>query len=786
MTTIHNLGFPRIGAKRELKFALESYWKGESSRDALKQLGAQLRKRHWDDQAGLDLVPVGDFAFYDQMLDMSFTLGNLPARARHFHGDALDNYFRVARGRSASAGARPPEGSAPSVGEAVAQRQEGPHLEDHGACCGGIAAGEMTKWFDTNYHYIVPEFTAATEFKLDATRLLQQLAEARANGTRAKPVIIGPVTYLALGKAKDESDRLALLPKLLPVYGELLDTLAAQGVEWVQIDEPLLVTELDDAWQHAFNLAYHHLKACRVKILLATYFSQLQENRYLAANLPVAGLHVDAINGRDDVLPLVNMLSEHKVLSLGVINGRNIWKTDLTAVLDWIEPLAQRLGDRLWIAPSCSLLHVPVDLRSEQKMDAEIKSWLAYALQKLDELRILGRALREGRDAVKAELAENLAVLTARRTSPRVNDPAVQAAVARIDAQLGQRKHAYAQRAARQAALLKLPAYPTTTIGSFPQTAEIRHARSEHKAGRLDDAGYKAAMQAEISRSVREQEALELDVLVHGEAERNDMVEYFGEQLQGYAFSQFGWVQSYGSRCVKPPILFGDISRPKAMTVDWIAYAQSLTAKPMKGMLTGPVTILNWSFVRDDQPRSVSCKQLALAIRDEVLDLEKAGVRVIQIDEAALREGLPLRKSQWQDYLDWAVESFRITANGVEDETQIHTHMCYSEFNDIIASIADMDADVITIETSRSDMELLDAFDDFNYPNEIGPGVYDIHSPNIPTQEHIVQLMKKAAERVPAERLWVNPDCGLKTRQWAEVIPALTNMVAAAKALRAA
>jgi 5-methyltetrahydropteroyltriglutamate--homocysteine methyltransferase len=761
MTTIHNLGFPRIGAKRELKFALESYWKGESSRDALKQLGAELRKRHWDDQAGLDLVPVGDFAFYDQMLDMSFTLGNLPERALHFHGDALDNYFRVARGRSAQG------------------------AEDHAACCGGIAAGEMTKWFDTNYHYIVPEFTAATEFKLDASRLLEQLAEARANGTRAKPVIVGPVTYLALGKAKDDSDKLALLPKLLPVYGELLDTLAAQGVEWVQIDEPLLVTELDDAWQHAFNLAYHHLKACRVKILLATYFGQLQENRYLAANLPVAGLHVDAINGREDVLPLVNMLSEHKVLSLGVINGRNIWKTDLAAVLDWVEPLAQRLGDRLWIAPSCSLLHVPVDLRSEQKMDAEIKSWLAYALQKLDELRILGRALREGRSAVKTELAENLAALTARRNSPRVNNPAVQAAVAKIDAQLGQRKHAYTQRAAKQAALLKLPAYPTTTIGSFPQTAEIRHARSEYKAGRLDDASYKAAMQAEIARSVREQEALELDVLVHGEAERNDMVEYFGEQLQGYAFSQFGWVQSYGSRCVKPPILFGDISRPKAMTVDWIAYAQSLTKKPMKGMLTGPVTILNWSFVRDDQPRSASCKQLALAIREEVLDLEKAGVRVIQIDEAALREGLPLRKAQWKEYLDWAVESFRITANGVEDETQIHTHMCYSEFNDIIASIADMDADVITIETSRSDMELLDAFDNFKYPNEIGPGVYDIHSPNIPTQEHMVQLMKKAAERVPAERLWVNPDCGLKTRQWAEVIPALTNMVAAAKALRA-
>ena len=761
MVTTHNLGFPRIGAKRELKFALESYWKGQSSRDELKALGAQLRQRHWQEQSDLDLVPVGDFAFYDQVLDMSFTLGNLPERAHEFHGDPLDNYFRVARGRSAQG------------------------AEEHTGCCGGIAAGEMTKWFDTNYHYIVPEFTAATEFKLDASRLLEQLAEAKAQGVKAKPVIVGPVTYLWLGKAKDNSDKLGLLERLLPVYGELLEQLAAQGVEWVQIDEPVLVTELNADWQHALNLAYHHLKSSRVKLLLATYFGTLQENLYLACNLPVAGLHLDTINARDEIQPLLNLLPSHKVLSLGVINGRNIWKTDLGATLDWLEPLAERLGDRLWIAPSCSLLHVPVDLASEQKLDAEIKSWLAYALQKLDELKVLAKALNQGRAAVAAELAANHAAITARRTSPRVTNPAVKAAIASINPALGQRKSPYPVRARKQAALLNLPAYPTTTIGSFPQTAEIRQARSQFKAGELDEAGYKTAMQVEIARSVREQEALGLDVLVHGEAERNDMVEYFGEQLDGYAFSQFGWVQSYGSRCVKPPILFGDISRPKAMTVEWIQYAQSLTNKPMKGMLTGPVTILNWSFVRDDQPRSVSCYQLALAIREEVLDLEKAGVRVIQIDEAALREGLPLRKSQWQRYLDWAVESFRITANGVQDETQIHTHMCYSEFNDIIASIADMDADVITIETSRSDMELLDVFDDFKYPNEIGPGVYDIHSPNIPTQEHIVQLMRKAAERIPAERLWVNPDCGLKTRQWPEVIPALTNMVAAAKALRA-
>lgn len=760
MATTHNLGFPRIGAKRELKFALETYWKGQSSLSELNKLGRELRQRHWQDQAGLDWAPVGDFAFYDQVLDMSFTLGNLPERVQGFPGDPLDNYFRVARGRSA----------------------HGP--TDHAECCGGVQAGEMTKWFDTNYHYIVPEFTAGTVFKLDASRLLSQIAEAKAQGVKVKPVIIGPVSYLWLGKAKDHSDRLTLLPRLVPVYAELLEALATQGVEWVQIDEPVLVTELNTDWQHAFNLAYHDLKGCRVKLLLATYFGQLQENAYLTANLPVAGLHLDAINAQADIRPLLNLLSSNKVLSLGVVNGRNIWKTDLISTLNWLEPIAQRLGERLWIAPSCSLLHVPVDLNSESKLDPEIKSWLAFALQKLDELRVLAIALNQGRDAVKQELNDNQAAIDARRASPHINNATVKAALSKLTPSLGQRGSAHARRAGKQAALLKLPAFPTTTIGSFPQTTEIRHARNEFKAGRLGFSAYQKAIQGEIERSVREQEALGLDVLVHGEAERNDMVEYFGEQLSGYAFSQFGWVQSYGSRCVKPPILFGDISRPKAMTTEWFAYAQSLTAKPMKGMLTGPVTMLNWSFVRDDQPRSVSCKQLALAIREEVLDLEKCGARVIQIDEAALREGLPLRKSQWKEYLDWAVESFRITANGVADETQIHTHMCYSEFNDIIAAIAEMDADVITIETSRSDMELLDVFNNFEYPNEIGPGVYDIHSPNIPTQDHMVRLMRKAAERIPIERLWVNPDCGLKTRAWNEVIPALTHMVAAARTLR--
>lgn len=758
MVRTHTLGFPRIGADRELKVALEAYWTGRSSREALLEVGAGLRRRHWRDQSGLDLLPVGDFSLYDHVLDMSCTLGNLPSRARG--GDLLDTYFRVARGRSS----------------ATADERDG---------FPGVAAGEMTKWFDTNYHYIVPEFDAQTAFALDASRLLEQLAEARSWGVAAKPVLVGPVTYLGLGKSKDGSDRLALLPRLLPVYAELLDVLAEQGVEWVQIDEPLLVTELDAAWKDAFLRAYDCFRSCRVKLLVATYFGPLAENRGLVAGLPVAGLHVDAVNGCEEVTALIDLLPVHKVLSLGVINGRNIWKADLNAILDWLEPVAAKLAERLWIAPSCSLLHVPVDLESERNLDAEVRSWLAFARQKLEELRVLAAALNRGRDAVRPELDANRVAITARRASPRVNNPAVKGALARLTPEQERRASPYARRAAKQRPLLNLPKFPTTTIGSFPQTAEIRQARAQFKRGQIDRQSYTTRMRAEIARCVREQEALGLDVLVHGEPERNDMVEYFGEQLEGYAFSRFGWVQSYGSRCVKPPILFGDISRPRPMTVDWITYAQSLTDKPMKGMLTGPVTMLNWSFVRDDQPRSLTCLQLALAIREEVLDLERAGVRVIQIDEAALREGLPLRRSRWNEYLDWAVRAFRVTVGGVADETQVHTHMCYSEFNDIIASIAAMDADVITIETSRSDMELLDVFDSFHYPNEIGPGVYDIHSPNIPSEEQIVALMRSAAARIPAERLWVNPDCGLKTRQWNEVLLALANMVAAAGTLRA-
>jgi 5-methyltetrahydropteroyltriglutamate--homocysteine methyltransferase len=755
MAKTHNLGFPRIGAQRELKFALEKYWKGTVSEAELEALGAKLREQNWRRQARLDLAAVGDFAFYDHVLNTSFLLGNVPERARDGAARPWDAYFRVARGRAAN---------------------------ETGA---GVAAGEMTKWFDTNYHYIVPELSAQTSFSLDAQWLLGDIRHAHSVGAQTKPVLLGPVSYLWLGKTKDHSQKLALLPKLLPVYRQLLAALTAEGSEWVQIDEPALVTDLEPEWQEAYRVAYAALHDAGPKLLLTTYFGRLEKNLELAAELPVQGIHLDAVNARGEVGRCLEMLPADRVLSLGVINGRNIWRADLEGIVDFLEPIHAQLGERLWLAPSCSLLHVPVDLSSEQKLDAELASWLAFAEQKLEELRVLGVALNQGRRAVQDTLDASTRVQKGRQASPRVNNPHVKAALRDLTPSLGQRKSPFAQRTVLQANEFRLPLFPTTTIGSFPQTPEIRKARSEAKSGKLDAKAYTEVMHREITRAVREQERLGLDVLVHGEAERNDMVEYFGEQLDGYAFSEFGWVQSYGSRCVKPPILFGDISRPKAMTVAWTRYAQSLTAKPMKGMLTGPVTILNWSFVRDDQPRSVSCYQLALAIRAEVQDLERAGVRIIQIDEAALREGLPLRRSEWQEYLGWAVDTFRIAANGVADTTQIHTHMCYSEFNDIIESIVAMDADVITIETSRSDMELLEAFDRFEYPNQIGPGVYDIHSPNTPTETQIIGLMRKAAERIPVERLWVNPDCGLKTRSWDEVLPALVNMVKATATLRA-
>ncbi|SUO94813.1 5-methyltetrahydropteroyltriglutamate--homocysteine S-methyltransferase [Suttonella ornithocola] len=755
MAKIHTLGFPRIGAKRELKFAQEAYWRGETSANELQEVAKALRARHWDNQKALDFIPVGDFSLYDQVLDMSQTLGNLPKRVTELEENDLDAFFRAARGRC-------PKDTAE----------------------GGVAASEMVKWFNSNYHYMVPEFTADTQFALNPERLLSQIAEAKAQGINFKPVIIGPVTYLWLGKEKDNSRRVELLERLLPVYDQLLNQLADAGAEWVQIDEPALVTTLDADWRHAFKTAYHELKRTKPKILLATYFSSLADNFDIVTKAPVQGIHLDAINAPKEINQLVDWLPETKVLSLGIVDGRNIWKTDLSAALDLLEPIAERLGDRLWLSASSSLLHVPVDLEQENELDPEIKNWFAFAIQKLEELRILKEALNNGRDSVKEALEENAAALAGRRASKRVHDDAVQARVVAVTKEMADRQAPYAERAKAQKEHIKLPLFPTTTIGSFPQTAEIRKYRSDFRKGVIDEATYVAAMQADIKNCVEIQNELGLDILVHGEAERNDMVEYFGEQLAGYVFTRFAWVQSYGSRCVKPPIIYGDVSRPEPMTVKWSTYAQSLTQQPMKAMLTGPVTILNWSFVRDDQPRADTCLQIALAIRDEVVDLEKAGLKVIQIDEPAIREGLPLKRDEWQAYLDWAVRAFRISAAGVQNETQIHTHMCYSEFNDIMPSIAEMDADVITIETSRSDMKLLEAFESFNYPNEIGPGVYDIHSPNVPTVEHMVDLMEKAAKRIPAERLWVNPDCGLKTRQWKETKASLANMVEAAKILR--
>ncbi|UUC52807.1 5-methyltetrahydropteroyltriglutamate--homocysteine S-methyltransferase [Pseudomonas citronellolis] len=759
MALAHNLGFPRIGRDRELKKALEAFWKGELDEAGLRAVGKQLRATHWQAQkdAGIELLPVGDFAWYDQVLTHSLTFGVIPERFRG-HGDAkptLQTLFGMARGVTDS-------------------------------CCGGAHAQEMTKWFDTNYHYLVPEFTADQQFALSWEQLFEEVDEAKALGHNVKPVVIGPLTYLWLGKTKGaDFNKLDLLDRLLPLYGQIFRRLAAQGVEWVQIDEPILVLDLPQDWKNAFERAYNLLQGEPLKKLLATYFGGLEDNLGLAANLPVDGLHIDLVRAPEQFPSILDRLPAYKVVSLGLVNGRNVWRCDLEKALDVVRHAQERLGERLWLAPSCSLLHSPVDLEREDKLDAELKSWLAFAVQKCAEVAVLARAATEPQAAdVVAALQQSRAVQASRAASPRIHKPAVQARLAAIQPADAQRHSAFAERIAKQRAGLDLPAFPTTTIGSFPQTSAIRLARQSFKQGKLSEAEYTEAMHSEIRHAVQIQENLGLDVLVHGEAERNDMVEYFAEQLDGYVFTRFGWVQSYGSRCVKPAVIYGDLSRPKAMTVEWITYAQSLTGKVMKGMLTGPVTMLMWSFPREDVPREVQARQLALAIRDEVVDLEAAGIRIVQIDEAAFREGLPLRRSAWAHYLEWATEAFRLCASGVRDETQIHTHMCYSEFNDVIESIAAMDADVITIETSRSDMELLEAFEKFDYPNEIGPGVYDIHSPRVPSREEIVKLLRKAAQRIPAERLWVNPDCGLKTRAWPETEAALVNMVAAARELR--
>ena len=773
MIRIHTLGYPRIGLQRELKVALEQHWKGEIDAVALQQVGQTLRTRHWAEQrdAGLDFVTVGDFAYYDHVANHIQWLGCEPARF-NFNGQEseLERYFTLARGVAR-------EAAAETTCDSGCKHEQHSH---------GKPALEMTKWFDTNYHYLVPEFSADTAFSLQANSLLEQVAEAQALGHTVKVVLIGPLSFLWLGKEKSENfERFSLLPQLLEVYGQLLARLKAANVGWVQIDEPILGLDLPVAWRQAFEQAYAQLATCGVNLLLATYFSPLEDNINLACRLPVAGLHIDLIRAPQDLAGVLDWLPAHKVLSLGVIDGRNIWRTDLAITLEMIKKLrAHRPGHTLWLAPSCSLLHVPLSLQTETALDPELKSWLAYAAEKLGELDLLKRALNEGEASVADALADAANAIASRRHSRRVHNPAVAARIEQLPEGTDQRLSIFSVRSQKQQLRFKLPDFPTTTIGSFPQTSAIRSARAGWKRGALDADSYKSTMRHEIAHAVARQEALGIDVLVHGEAERNDMVEYFGEQLAGYAFSQNGWVQSYGSRCVKPPIIYGDVSRPQAMTVEWTTYAQSLSQRPMKGMLTGPITMLQWSFVRDDQPRAQTALQIALAIRDEAVDLEQAGIGIIQIDEPAIREGLPLRRSEWKRYLDWATRAFRITASGVQDETQIHTHMCYSEFNDILPEIAAMDADVITIETSRSDMELLRGFGDFKYPNDIGPGVYDIHSPRIPTREEMVHLLKKAAEVVPAERLWVNPDCGLKTRGWPETQAALQNMVEAASVLR--
>ncbi len=758
MVIAANLGFPRIGAQRELKKAVEGYWKGALSAGMLMQVSADLRREHWTLQhrQGIDHIPSNDFSHYDQVLDMICTTGAIPERYGFESGEVeLDTYFAMARGSQKNG------------------------LD--------VPAMEMTKWFDTNYHYIVPEFSSETEFAYSSRKAVREFKEAKEQGIHTRPVIIGPLTFLLLGKMKGEDNALSLLPKLLPVYEQLLTELADAGADWVQIDEPMLVMDLPEEAHSAYNSAFETLNKVsgKLHLLVATYFGDLRDNLETAVNLPSAGLHIDLVRAPKQLDEVLKVWPGKKALSLGVVDGRNIWRGDLAQSVKTIEKVGDAIGNEwVQVAGSCSLLHTPVDLDQETELDSELKGWLSFAKQKLAEIAVATTGVRKGRSAIRSELDANNALLEGRRTSIKINHAAVQERVSKITPDMAKRKSAFADRIGSQERALGLPMLPTTTIGSFPQTQEVRKVRAAFKKGNISAAEYESFMKQETETCVRKQEETGLDMLVHGEFERNDMVEYFGEKLRGFAFTKFGWVQSYGSRCVKPPIIFGDVSRPAAMTVFWAEYAQSLTPKIMKGMLTGPVTILQWSFVRNDQPRSDTCRQIALAILDEVQDLESAGIKAIQIDEAAFREGLPLRRADWKGYLDWAGESFRLATSGVKDETQIHTHMCYSEFNDIIEAIAAMDADVISIETSRSQMELLDAFVDFNYPNQIGPGVYDIHSPRVPTVNEMVLLLRKAIEVLAPSQLWVNPDCGLKTRGWAEVKPALENMVIAAEKLR--
>jgi 5-methyltetrahydropteroyltriglutamate--homocysteine methyltransferase len=751
MARAHILGFPRMGIERELKFSLEAFWAGKSALEDLRATGAALRARHWalQAEAGMDWVTVGDFAWYDHVLNTLALLGAIPSRFGFDPaGLTHEQYFVLARGDSQN------------------------------------FAMEMTKWFDTNYHYLVPEWTPDLAFDGGVDWLFDELGEAHRLGHAAKAVLVGPLTLLYLGKIKSGlENKLELLPRVVAGYRQVLKRLRSAGVAWVQIDEPILGLELDAAWRDAFAPTYAALAEDAPQVLLATYFEDVREHAAMLRELPVAGIHLDLVRGAGQLNDFLADWPHDRVLSAGIVDGRNIWRTDLDRAFGEVSQAAA-LGDRLWLGSSCSLLHVPIDLGRESGLDAELKGWLAFAVQKLDEIAALKTALDNRGGCEPAQFAASRAAVAARRTSSRIHNALVRKRLAHITDVDAERTSGFRERIAVQQARWQLPRFPTTTIGSFPQTMDIRHARAAYKRGELGNLEYLNRMRDEVAHAVRMQEEIGLDVLVHGEPERNDMVEYFGEQLWGYGFTANGWVQSYGSRCVKPPFIYGDVYRPEPMTVSWSRYAQSLTEKPMKGMLTGPVTMLQWSFVRDDQPRETTAMQIALALRDEVCDLEKAGIGMIQIDEPAFREGLPLKKSRWGEYLDWAVRVFRISASGISDETQIHTHMCYSEFNDILPWIAALDADVITIETSRSDMELLEGFGTYAYPNDIGPGVFDIHSPRIPTIPEMERLLQKARDVIPDERLWVNPDCGLKTRGWPETLEALRNMVQAAHALR--
>ncbi|WP_428740688.1 5-methyltetrahydropteroyltriglutamate--homocysteine S-methyltransferase [Tenacibaculum sp.] len=756
----HILGYPRIGSNRELKKACEQYWSGKTSLQELLETGRNICQQNWETQqeADIDLIPCNDFSYYDHVLDMTLTVGAIPKRynevALKTSNSELDLYFAMARGY---------------------QKDD---LD--------ITAMEMTKWFDTNYHYIVPEFYKDQEFKLFSNKIVNEFVGVKQTGINAKPVIIGLVSYLLLGKEKEEGfDKLDLASKLLPVYIEILQELQTQGAEWIQFDEPFLALDLSEKAKETYQVIYNEIrkKFPKLKFIVTTYFEGLKDNLSLANILPVDALHIDLIRCEEQLDDVLNTLPENRILSLGIVDGRNIWKNDFEKSLRLIQKAINKLGlERVFIAPSCSLLHTPCDLELETTLDNQIKQWLAFAKQKLTEVSLLKKLSEKTTDKeVLTAFEENKKAIANRKTSTLIHHNDVKLRVDSINETDSRRKNSFSIRKEAQNKVLNLPLFPTTTIGSFPQTKEVRSWRAQFKKGILGSEDYKYLLKEETQKTIQWQEKIGLDVLVHGEYERNDMVEYFGEQLAGVTFTKKGWVQSYGSRCVKPPIIYGDVYRPHPMTVFWSQYAQSLTDKWVKGMLTGPVTILQWSFVRDDQPRNITCQQIALAIRDEVRDLENAGIRIIQIDEPAIREGLPLRKSEWDNYLKWAVEAFKISSCGVNDATQIHTHMCYSEFNDIIQNIADMDADVITIECSRSQMELLNAFADFKYPNEIGPGVYDIHSPRVPSKEEMVELLLKAQKVIPANQLWVNPDCGLKTRHWEETEKALIAMVSAAK-----